>query len=226
MTNPQLPTAQILAGLTEFINSRVDARIRELGLQPPHHLSRRELRTAKGWGIDELADRAGVSKSTVSNAENGKNIQAASLQKIARTLGVTPEEYLRAGCLRNWGGDMKPIQVHTDNGDISVSFTRRKTGGPWHIRFWFKNQEYRQSTKLCDLKQARTVARDLVRQACRDISRIYYLDLAVRDYLEDRTQKQLEWRLKKFLSFTGSPELDQPDERITALVSKYLDARK
>jgi transcriptional regulator with XRE-family HTH domain len=49
----------------------------------------RELRESKGWGLRELARRAGVNPSTVSTAENGQHsLSLANAKKIADALGV------------------------------------------------------------------------------------------------------------------------------------------
>jgi len=48
-----------------------------------------------GLTISELAERAGVSRDTISNAERGRHgLQAPTLNKIARALGRTPSEIL------------------------------------------------------------------------------------------------------------------------------------
>lgn len=55
----------------------------------------RMVRTDVGLTISELAERAGVSRDTISNAEKGRHeLQATTLHKIARALGKTPSELL------------------------------------------------------------------------------------------------------------------------------------
>ena len=55
----------------------------------------RELRKARGWLQQELADRAGVSRQTVVNLENGRHVpEVATLAKIARALKVPLPELL------------------------------------------------------------------------------------------------------------------------------------
>jgi transcriptional regulator with XRE-family HTH domain len=52
-------------------------------------------RTDAGLTISELAERAGVSRDTISNAEKGRHgLQATTLHKLARALGRTPSELL------------------------------------------------------------------------------------------------------------------------------------
>jgi transcriptional regulator with XRE-family HTH domain len=58
----------------------------------------RALRMARadaGLTISELAERAGVSRDTISNAEKGRHgLQATTLHKVARALGKVPSELL------------------------------------------------------------------------------------------------------------------------------------
>ena len=55
----------------------------------------RELRAARGWLQQDLADRAGVSMQTVSNLETGRHVPGtATLAKIAGALGVPLAELL------------------------------------------------------------------------------------------------------------------------------------
>jgi transcriptional regulator with XRE-family HTH domain len=52
-------------------------------------------RADAGLTISELAERAGVSRDTISHAEKGRHgLQAATLHKIARALGKAPSELL------------------------------------------------------------------------------------------------------------------------------------
>lgn len=59
----------------------------------------RELRYTKGWGPDDLAERAKISRTALYHLETGRTErpQAATLRRLARALGVTPEELLREG---------------------------------------------------------------------------------------------------------------------------------
>jgi transcriptional regulator with XRE-family HTH domain len=55
----------------------------------------RMARADAGLTISELAERAGVSRDTISNAEKGRHgLQASTLHKIARALGKAPSELL------------------------------------------------------------------------------------------------------------------------------------
>jgi len=52
-------------------------------------------RADAGLTISELAERAGVSRDTISNAEKGRHgLQASTLHKIAHALGKTPSDLL------------------------------------------------------------------------------------------------------------------------------------
>jgi transcriptional regulator with XRE-family HTH domain len=55
----------------------------------------RMARADAGLTISELAERAGVSRDTISNAEKGRHgLQATTLHKLAAALGKTPSELL------------------------------------------------------------------------------------------------------------------------------------
>jgi transcriptional regulator with XRE-family HTH domain len=56
----------------------------------------RDLRYAKGWGPDELASRAKISRTALYQIERGNTSkpQAGTLRKICRALGVTLESLL------------------------------------------------------------------------------------------------------------------------------------
>lgn len=43
-------------------------------------------RAALGWGVRELAEKAGLNPNTISRLENGGGIQAANLEKIEKVL--------------------------------------------------------------------------------------------------------------------------------------------
>ncbi len=56
----------------------------------------RELRYAKGWGPDDLASRAKISRTALYQIESGKTEMphAATLRRIAQALGTSPEDLL------------------------------------------------------------------------------------------------------------------------------------
>jgi transcriptional regulator with XRE-family HTH domain len=55
----------------------------------------RRVRDARALTQEELADRAGVSRTTVRRAEQGTEIRQSSVRKLARALGVTPARLQR-----------------------------------------------------------------------------------------------------------------------------------
>ena len=61
----------------------------------------RDYRYAKGWGPDELAVRASISRTALYQIESGKteNPRAATLRRIAEALGVATESFLGNGGL-------------------------------------------------------------------------------------------------------------------------------
>jgi transcriptional regulator with XRE-family HTH domain len=65
----------------------------------------RDLRFAKGWGPDELASRARISRGALYQIERGSTSkpQAGTLQRISRALGVTVEELLGTKTVSNDG---------------------------------------------------------------------------------------------------------------------------
>jgi len=56
----------------------------------------KELRRRRVLTIEALADKAGVSKNTISKAERGGSIYPSSVHKIASALGVEPQDLLKA----------------------------------------------------------------------------------------------------------------------------------
>lgn len=71
----------------------------------------RDLRYAKGWGPDELASRAKISRTALYQIERGNTSkpQAGTLRRISRALGVPLEILL----------DMEPITHHdTPSGEV------------------------------------------------------------------------------------------------------------
>jgi transcriptional regulator with XRE-family HTH domain len=56
----------------------------------------KRLRKERVLTIRELADKAGVSKTTISNIENGQSeAYPSTIRKLARALDVTPSELVR-----------------------------------------------------------------------------------------------------------------------------------
>jgi transcriptional regulator with XRE-family HTH domain len=70
----------------------------------------RDLRYAKGWGPDELASRAKISRTALYQIERGNTSkpQAGTLRRISRALGVPLEALI----------DMAPVSA----GDVSADF--------------------------------------------------------------------------------------------------------
>jgi transcriptional regulator with XRE-family HTH domain len=56
----------------------------------------RDLRYAKGWGPDDLAARAKISRTALYQIESGKTEtpRAGTLRRIARALSIAPEELI------------------------------------------------------------------------------------------------------------------------------------
>jgi transcriptional regulator with XRE-family HTH domain len=55
-------------------------------------------RMDRGWSAQELADRAGVTRGTVSRIENGHVVpHAGTLYKLGRALGMKPSEIIALG---------------------------------------------------------------------------------------------------------------------------------
>ncbi len=57
----------------------------------------REIRTSRGMSIRKLADYSGVSKSTISDIENGNvNPTTVTIKKLAKGLGVPEEVFFKS----------------------------------------------------------------------------------------------------------------------------------
>lgn len=67
----------------------------------------RRLRLQRGWNVEELARRAGISRTTMYLLETGKTAmpRAKTLQQIAETLGVDVEELAPGWAAATPGGD-------------------------------------------------------------------------------------------------------------------------
>jgi len=61
----------------------------------PLTLRIRELREKQGWSQAELGRRAGVAASVVNRIERRGTIALATLEKLARALGVPPRSLLK-----------------------------------------------------------------------------------------------------------------------------------
>jgi transcriptional regulator with XRE-family HTH domain len=55
----------------------------------------RNLRKQQVLTIEQLASRAGVSKNTISKAENGGSVYPSSIHKIASALGVEASDLVK-----------------------------------------------------------------------------------------------------------------------------------
>jgi transcriptional regulator with XRE-family HTH domain len=75
----------------------------------------RDQRYAKGWGPDELASRASISRTALYQIESGKTEQprAATLRRIAQALGITTESLL--------GPHLGIVSVGWTQGEASLS---------------------------------------------------------------------------------------------------------
>jgi len=56
----------------------------------------RKIRTKKGLTQEEFADKLGVRQGEVSKFESRASLRAATVMRMARALGVSPEDILRA----------------------------------------------------------------------------------------------------------------------------------
>ena len=82
----------------------------------------RDLRYAKGWGPDELASRAKISRTALYQIERGNTSkpQAGTLRRISRALGVPLEILL----------DMTPITHEESGGEIGGVVTPAPAATP------------------------------------------------------------------------------------------------
>jgi transcriptional regulator with XRE-family HTH domain len=71
----------------------------------------RDLRYAKGWGPDELASRAKISRTALYQIERGNTSkpQAGTLRRISRALGVPMEILLPATAAQNTDGGVAVV---------------------------------------------------------------------------------------------------------------------
>ena len=66
------------------------------------------VRKAKGWSQAELAERAGVSKSSVERAEGGRRTLPLARQRLATALGTTVGDLMGSKSERECEGSMQP----------------------------------------------------------------------------------------------------------------------
>jgi len=89
---------EIHAGLLSCIDRLVEYRVRQAigGMKT----NASELRTRKGFTVEELAGRAGVSEATIYRLESGCDTRnqkvQKSISKLAAALGCRPDEYAKA----------------------------------------------------------------------------------------------------------------------------------
>ena len=72
----------------------------------------RDRRTARGWTLDELAERSGVSRRMVVNVEQGANASIATLLRLSDALGVGLSALVdveRPGALRVLAAGQAPV---------------------------------------------------------------------------------------------------------------------
>jgi DNA-binding XRE family transcriptional regulator len=102
-----LPGPGIVSELTALIDARVDVKMRELGVTIAMP-DPRALRIQRGLTQVELAGRAGLSHAAIGRIENGQTRRPApaTLDKIARALGIPESEYRKAvaALLQRTGG--------------------------------------------------------------------------------------------------------------------------
>src|SRR5215470_6950974 len=82
----------------------------------------RDLRYAKGWGPDELASRAKISRTALYQIERGNTSkpQAGTLRRISRALGVPLEALL----------DMAPVSIVESAADVPQSVAQATPAVP------------------------------------------------------------------------------------------------
>lgn len=52
-----------------------------------------ELRNARGWSVNKLADKSGIPQSTLSSALNRSSLTVETLERICEGLGITPSAF-------------------------------------------------------------------------------------------------------------------------------------
>ncbi len=95
----------------------------------------RDQRYAKGWGPDELASRASISRTALYQIESGKTEQprAATLRRIALALDVPTETLLgpHLGVVSmGWNGQEAALSVRSDQVSNTSRFRLEDAGLP------------------------------------------------------------------------------------------------
>lgn len=76
----------------------------------------RALRKAKGWNLDDLASRIGVSTAHLSEMERGlKNVNGHRMEQIAHALGVEPFDLIQSDQVereRSFASIMSDLDEH------------------------------------------------------------------------------------------------------------------
>ena len=71
-----------------------------LDIVPMNGIQLRMARVAVGWGVRELADKAGVTANTVTRIENGADAKQSTIERLRRALEAAGIEFIE----ENGGG--------------------------------------------------------------------------------------------------------------------------
>lgn len=74
------------------------------------------LRAAKGWSVEELAAKAGLSTGTIQNLERGQRVFLCTLRKCAEALGVECSQIMASG-------DTEPIPEYPPRFEITIKLS-------------------------------------------------------------------------------------------------------
>lgn len=77
-------------------------------------------RAALGWGVRDLAEKAGTTANTVSRFENGADAMGGTLSKIEAALEAAGVEFIPAGDYQGRGGPGVRLKM-ASNGDEPAS---------------------------------------------------------------------------------------------------------
>src|SRR6476469_3682526 len=105
---------------TEIINSSIDRRIAQ---------RLKDLRTDRGWSLDELAGRSGVSRATLSRLENSAiSPTTGMLSKLCAAYGLTMSRLMHMA----EDGFAPLIRRHAQAlwSDAAIGFKRRAVSPP------------------------------------------------------------------------------------------------